>query len=57
MDNLMKTEDREISQVKKKNGKANIKKIQQFKKRISDESYIDQAISKIATDLSHFLTK
>ena len=54
MGNLMKMEDREI----KKNHYGVIdKKILEIKKRISDESYLDDAISKIATDLSHYLTR
>ncbi|MCP4133517.1 MAG: hypothetical protein GY754_21285 [bacterium] len=54
MDNLMKTEDREIKPGKVR---GNPKKIQEYRDRISDESYLDHAISKIATDLSHYLTK
>ncbi len=54
MDNLMKMEDREI---RPGNKKADQKKIREYRKRISDESYLDHAISKIATDLSHYLTK
>ncbi len=54
MDNLMKKEDREI-------GPGNVKydpeKIREYRKRISDDSYLDHAISKIAADLSHYLTK
>jgi hypothetical protein len=30
---------------------------EKYKKLISDDEYIDYAISKIATDLSHYLTK
>jgi len=51
---LMKKDDREIM-LGKNNG--NSQKIEQFRKRISDESYLDEAIEKIATDLSHYLTK
>lgn len=50
----MKKEDREI---KSGTGKADSKAISEYKKRIADESYLDHAISKIATDLSHYLTK
>lgn len=54
MNNLMKMEDREI----KKGIKAgDLDKIRELKKRVADESYLDHAISKIATDLSHYLTK
>lgn len=54
MKNLMKMEDREI-----KKGKitGDQKKISDLKNRITDEEYLDHAISKIATDLSHYLTK
>ena len=54
MDSLMKREDREIKPAK---FKRNIDRIQEFRERISDEAYLDHAISKIATDLSHYLTK
>ncbi len=54
MSNLMLTEDREI---KKGSLKGENQKISDFKKKIADESYIDHAIKKIATDLSHYLTK
>lgn len=32
-------------------------KIKIFKTKIADENYLDHAIQKIATDLTHFLTK
>ena len=54
MNNLMKMEDREIRQGKISGDQ---EKIDALKKRISDESYLDHAISKLATDLSHYLTK
>jgi len=54
MDDLMKMEDREM---KKSTIKGDSKKIIEYRKRISDESYLDHAISKIAADLSHYLTK
>ena len=54
MGNLMKMEDREI---KHGNEKGDSKRIQEYRERISDESYLDHAIVKIATDLSHYLTK
>jgi len=54
MNNLMKMEDREIRQGKIS---GDHDKIKDFKKKISDESYLDHAISKLATDLSHYLTK
>ncbi len=54
MSNLMLTEDREI---KKGSLKKESQKIRDFKKKLADESYIDHAITKIATDLSHYLTK
>lgn len=55
MSNLMKKEDREI-----KLGKADKKvsnKIRDIRTKISDENYLDHAIQRIATDLSHYLTK
>lgn len=54
MDNLMKMEDREI---RPGNGKADPKKIREYREKISSDSYLDHAITKIATDLSHYLTK
>jgi hypothetical protein len=54
MNNLMKMEDREIRQGKIS---GDSKKISEFRKMISDERYLDHAISKLATDLSHYLTK
>ena len=54
MNNLMKMEDREIRQGKISGDQ---EKIDALKRRISDESYLDHAISKLATDLSHYLTK
>jgi len=51
---LMKKEDREMRLVKRK---GNSNEIEKFRERISDESYLDDAISQIATDLSHYLTK
>ncbi len=32
-------------------------KIRHYKSKVADESYLDHAIQKIATDLTHFLTK
>jgi hypothetical protein len=54
MKNLMNMEDREI-----KKGKITGKydKIEEYRKKISDNDYLDHAIRKIATDLSHYLTK
>lgn len=54
MNNLMKMEDREIRQGKITGDK---EKIKELKERVSDEAYLDHAISKIAADLSHYLTK
>jgi len=50
----MKMEDREIRQGKILGDQ---EKINALKKKISDESYLDHAISKLAADLSHYLTK
>ena len=54
MSNLMKMEDREIRQGKISGDQ---EKIDALKKKVSDDSYLDHAISKLATDLSHYLTK
>ena len=54
MNNLMKMEDREIRQGKISGDQ---KKVNEFRKMISDEKYLDHAISKLAGDLSHYLTK
>jgi hypothetical protein len=54
MENLMNKEEREIKQ---NNIKRDPKKIEEYKKRIADKEYLDHAIKKIATDLSHYLTK
>jgi hypothetical protein len=32
-------------------------RVDEYRKRIADETYLDHAIRKIATDLSHYLTK
>jgi len=54
MNNLMKMEDCEIRPARfKESGD----KLSQIRERIKDESYLDHAIFKIATDLSHYLTK
>ena len=54
MKNLMKKEDRGIRQSK---GAWDSRKVDEYRTRISDESYLDHAIAKIATDLSHYLMK
>jgi hypothetical protein len=54
MDDLMKTEDREI---REDNRDVDSEKIREFRKKISDSTYLDHAITRIATDLSHYLTK
>jgi hypothetical protein len=55
MDSLMNKEGREI-EIKTATSTRKIK-IEEYRKRISDEAYLDHAISRIATDLSHYLTK
>jgi len=50
----MKMEDREIRQGKISGDQD---KIDALKKKVSDDSYLDHAISKLATDLSHYLTR
>ncbi len=54
MKHLMNRDERE-----KKLGKirSDPRKIEEYRKRIADETYLDHAIKKIATDLSHYLTK
>ncbi len=57
MKNLMHKEGREIeikAPALKGSGKFSLEK---YKRLIADERYLDHAISKIATDLSHYLTK
>jgi len=57
MKNLMHKEGREIeikTQAFQGPGKFSLEK---YKRLIADERYLDHAISKIATDLSHYLTK
>ena len=55
MSGLMKMEDREIGE----EGKVarNKPDIEEYRKRMADERYLDHAIAKLATDLSHYLTK
>jgi len=54
MKRLMNKEDREI---KKKIAKEVSPKILEYRKKISDEAYLEHAINRIAADLSHYLTK
>ena len=54
MGDLMKKDDREI---KRENRDVDSDKIREYKKKISDKSYLEHAITRIATDLSHYLTK
>ncbi len=54
MGDLMKKEDREIKRVHRE---VDSDKIREFKKKISDKTYLEHAITRIATDLSHYLTK
>jgi hypothetical protein len=51
---LMNKDEREIKQGKIRGDPL---KIEEYRKRIADDSYLDHAIKKIATDLSHYLTK
>ena len=55
MEGLMIKEGREI-EMKKATSQKDIR-IEEYRKRISDEAYLDHAIRKIAADLSHYLTK
>jgi len=50
----MKMEDREIKPAR---FCGTVDKVQEYRKRISDEAYLEHAITKIATDLSHYLTR
>lgn len=52
----MKKDDREKNQSKGA-GKLRKSDIEEYRKRISDNEYLEHAIKKIATDLSHYLTK
>ena len=54
MKHLMNKDDREIQQRKIGRDKLTI---DEYKKRMSDRDYVDHAIQKIATDLSHYLTR
>ncbi len=54
MKRLMNKDDREI---KNRPGEGTSSKIKEYRKKISDEGYLDHAINRIATDLSHYLTK
>jgi hypothetical protein len=54
MGDLMKKDDREIQQDKRE---IDAETIQQYRKKISDDTYLEHAITRIATDLSHYLTK
>ncbi len=52
--NLMNMDEREIKQKKTYRRSS---KIDDFKRKISDDLYLDHAINKIASDLSRYLTK
>jgi hypothetical protein len=54
MADLMKKDDREIKQ---DNKEVDGDKIKEFRKKINDKTYLEHAITRIATDLSHYLTK
>jgi hypothetical protein len=53
MQDLMKREAREVDVSRATTRCA----IEEYKRRIADKAYIVHAIQKIATDLSHYLTK
>ena len=55
MKNLMSKEGREI-EMKSSCGRLSVS-LDEYRRRIADENYLDHAIRKIATDLSHYLTK
>ena len=54
MKSLMNKDDRGIKQVKITGDSS---KIEEFKKKVSDDLYLDHAIKKIAADLSRYLMK
>ncbi len=54
MSDLMNMEDREI---KKGIKKEESDKIRDFRKKINDRTYVEHAINRMATDLTHYLTK
>ncbi|HMB20295.1 MAG TPA: hypothetical protein VKQ10_04435, partial [Spirochaetota bacterium] len=54
MKRLMNKDDREI---KNRPGEGISGKVREYREKISDEAYLDHAINRIATDLSHYLTK
>ncbi len=54
MNSLMNKDEREIDQEKKPSTSS---KVGEYRKKISDEMYLDHAIKKIASDLSRYLTK
>jgi hypothetical protein len=54
MEHLMKREDREIN---KGPGTKEKDRIREYRERIADDSYLEHAINRIATDLSHYLTR
>ena len=54
MEGLMIKEGRELEM--KTTSQKDVR-IEEYRKRISDEAYVDHAIRKIAADLSHYLTK
>jgi len=50
--------NKEGREIKKKTSDSNRNvRIEEYRKRISDDAYLDHAIGKIAADLSHYLTK
>jgi len=57
MKDLMKTEDREIKKTNLDEVSSRKNKIRELRARIADEAYLNHAINKLATDLSHYLTK
>ena len=54
MEHLMNKDDREIQ--KRKIGRDKLT-VEEYKKRMADEEYLEHCIQKIATDLSHYLTR
>ncbi|MCX7677736.1 MAG: hypothetical protein N2316_00815 [Spirochaetes bacterium] len=54
MENLMSKDDREIQERRVGRDKLTI---EEYKKRMADNEYLDHAIQKIATDLTNYLTR
>lgn len=54
MNSLMKTDDREMQPAR---FCETSDRVLEYRRRLADKRYLDHAITKIATDLSHYLTR